>query len=104
MPRKETPDAVTASVRVAATRSFASAMADPSAPDKAPVSAVPAMVTMSAWGSAWNRVTSEAVLKAGGHSAGLSKHLPGEVLHDIEYFDTSPMAQFAVRRDSTSAA
>lgn len=45
----------------------------------------------------WNKVTGEAILKAGGHSAWLRKHLPGEVLHDIEYFDTSPMAQFAVR-------
>lgn len=45
----------------------------------------------------WNKVTSEAILKSGGHSAWLGKHLPGEVLHDIEYFDTSPMAQFAVR-------
>lgn len=45
----------------------------------------------------WNKLTSEAILKAGGHSAWLSKHLPGEVLHDIEYMDTSPMAQFAVR-------
>jgi hypothetical protein len=45
----------------------------------------------------WNKITSEAVLRAGGHSAWLAKNLPGEVLHDIEYFDTSPMAQFAVR-------
>jgi len=46
----------------------------------------------------WNKDTSEAVLRAGGHSEWLAKHLPGEVLHDIEYFDTSPMAQFAVRK------
>lgn len=46
----------------------------------------------------WNKETSMAILKAGGHSAWLRKHLPGEVLHDVEYFDTSPMAQFAVRR------
>lgn len=46
----------------------------------------------------WNKLTSEAILKAGGHSAWLAKHLPGEVLHDIEYFDTSPMVQFAVRK------
>jgi hypothetical protein len=45
----------------------------------------------------WNKITGEAILKAGGHSAWLAKSLPGEVLHDIEYFDTSPMAQFAVR-------
>jgi hypothetical protein len=50
----------------------------------------------------WNKVTSEAILRAGGHSAWLAKHLPGEVLHDIEYTDTSPMAQFAVRRVHTT--
>lgn len=47
----------------------------------------------------WNKATSEAILKCGGHSQWLSKHLPGEVLHDIEYMDTSPMAQFAVRKE-----
>lgn len=46
----------------------------------------------------WNKLTSEAILRSGGHSAWLAKYLPGEVLHDIEYCDTSPMAQFAVRR------
>ena len=46
----------------------------------------------------YNRETSNAVERAGGHSAWLRKYLPGEVLHDIEYFDTSPMAQFAVRK------
>lgn len=51
----------------------------------------------------WNKLTSEAVLRAGGHSAWLAKHLPGEVLHDIEYFDTSPMAQFAVRKATEAA-
>lgn len=49
----------------------------------------------------WNKDTSEAVLRAGGHSAWLAKYLPGEVLHDIEYFDTSPMAQFAVRKSAS---
>jgi hypothetical protein len=46
----------------------------------------------------WNRDAVGAIDRAGGHSAWLRKHLPGEVLHDIEYTDTSPMAQFAVRR------
>lgn len=46
----------------------------------------------------WNRETSDAIVRAGGHSSWLTKHLPGEVLHDVEYFDTSPMAQFAVRK------
>lgn len=51
----------------------------------------------------WNRETSNAIDRAGGHSEWLRKHLPGEVLHDLEYFDTSPMAQFAVRHDDRSA-
>lgn len=46
----------------------------------------------------YNKATSLAVERAGGHSEWLRKHLPGEVLHDIEYFDTSPMAQFAIRK------
>ena len=45
----------------------------------------------------WNEKTSNAVRRAGGHSEWLRENLPGEVLHDIEYNDTSPMAQFAVR-------
>ena len=49
----------------------------------------------------WNRETGVAIERAGGHSEWLRKYLPGEVLHDIEYFDTSPMAQFAVRKEST---
>ncbi len=46
----------------------------------------------------YNRDTSAAIERAGGHSAWVRKHLGGEVLHDIEYFDTSPMAQIAVRK------
>ena len=46
----------------------------------------------------YNKDTAASILRAGGHSEWLRKHLPGEVLHDIEYFDTSPMAQFAVRK------
>lgn len=45
----------------------------------------------------YNSETGEAILRAGGHANWLSKNLPGEVVHSIEYFDTSPMAQFAVR-------
>lgn len=44
----------------------------------------------------WNRDTSNAIERSGGHSQWLRKYLEGDVLHDIEYFDTSPMAQFAV--------
>jgi hypothetical protein len=45
----------------------------------------------------WNSETSDAIDRAGGHSEWLRDHLPGEVLHDIEYLDTAPMSQFAVR-------
>jgi hypothetical protein len=45
----------------------------------------------------WRDDTSQAIAKAGDHSLWLRQHLPGEILHDIEYFDTVPMAQFAVR-------
>ncbi len=48
----------------------------------------------------WNRETSFAVERAGGHSEWLRNNLDGEVLHDLEYFDTSPMAQFAVRKEA----
>jgi hypothetical protein len=46
----------------------------------------------------FNETTTRAVKKAGGHSQWLREHLAGEVLHDIEYFNTSSMAQFAVRK------
>ena len=45
----------------------------------------------------WDRKTVAAISQAGGYSEWLRKHLPGRVLHDIEYLDTSPMSQFAVR-------
>jgi hypothetical protein len=45
----------------------------------------------------WPAVTAEAIARAGDHSAWLKKNLHGEVLHDIDYFDSSPIAQFAVR-------
>jgi hypothetical protein len=48
----------------------------------------------------YNRETSNAVERAGGHSEWVRKHLPGDVLHDLEYFDTSPMAQIAVRKSA----
>lgn len=46
----------------------------------------------------YNRETSDAIDRAGGHSEWMRKHLPGDVLHDIEYFDTSPMSQIAIRK------
>jgi hypothetical protein len=51
----------------------------------------------------WNKDTSVAILRAGGHSEWLRKNLEGEVLQDIEYFDTSPMTQFAVRKEVSDA-
>ena len=42
--------------------------------------------------------TSRAIQKAGGYSEWMQANLPGEVLHYLEYFDTSPMAQFAVKK------
>jgi len=47
----------------------------------------------------WDRDTSAAIERAGGHSQWLRKYLPGEVLHDLDYQDTaSPMTQLAIRR------
>lgn len=46
----------------------------------------------------WNEETSRAIARAGDHSTWLRRHLPGAILHDLEYFDTSPMAQFAVHK------
>ena len=46
----------------------------------------------------WNEKTSKAIARAGGHRQWLRNHLDGEVLHDIEYQDTSPMAQIAIRK------
>lgn len=46
----------------------------------------------------WDRETVVAIKRAGGHSEWLHKHLPGSILHDMEYNDAAPMAQFAVRK------
>jgi len=59
---------------------------------------VRSVLIITALKARWNKDTSEKILKTGGHSAWLAKHLPGDVLHDVEYFDTSPMAQFAVHK------
>lgn len=56
------------------------------------------VLVVTALKARWNKLTSEAIARSGGHSEWLRRHLPGEVLHDIDYFDTSPMTQFAVRR------
>lgn len=44
----------------------------------------------------YNKATSQAIQSAGGYFEWLRKHLTGNVLHEHEYFDTSPMAQFAI--------
>jgi len=46
----------------------------------------------------WNMATVNAIDNAGGYFEWLQQHLDGDVLHNIEYMDTSPMAQFAVAR------
>lgn len=56
------------------------------------------VLVVTALKARWNRDTNAAILRAGGHSAWLRQHLAGDVLHDIEYMDTSPMIQFAVRK------
>lgn len=66
-------------------------------------SSVRGVLIVTALKARWNRDTSDAITRCGGHSEWLQKHLPGEVLHDIEYFDTSPMAQFAVRHNYPAA-
>ena len=55
-------------------------------------------LVVTALKSRFNQTTTNAIARAGGHSEWLRKHLDGEVLHDFEYFDTSSMAQFAVKK------
>lgn len=55
------------------------------------------ILIVTALKSRWNRRTTVEIAKFGSHSAWLKHHLCGDVLHDIEYSDKSPMAQFAVR-------
>ena len=46
----------------------------------------------------WNHATGRAVKEAGSYSVWLFDNLPGQLVHNIEYYDTSPMSQFAVRK------
>jgi len=48
----------------------------------------------------WNQATNQAIHQAGGYSNWLRNTFDGELLHDLEYFDTSPMVQFAVQKRS----
>jgi hypothetical protein len=45
----------------------------------------------------WPLDTGIAIDYAGGHSQWLKQNLNGELLHDFEYLDTTPMIQFAIR-------
>lgn len=56
------------------------------------------VLVVTALKARWNRATSDAITRAGGHSAWLRRHLPGDVLHDVEYADAAPMAQLAVQK------
>lgn len=46
----------------------------------------------------YTKETSAAIDRAGGHSEWVRSRLPGRVVHDIEYFDTCPMAQIAISK------
>jgi hypothetical protein len=59
------------------------------------------ILVITALQARWDKNTSENIDGAGGYFPWLRQQLPGEVLHEIEYFDTSPMAQFAVRKTET---
>lgn len=59
---------------------------------------ITSMLIVTALRARFNKATVQAISRAGGHSEWVRKHIHGEVLHDIEYFDTVPMAQLAFRR------
>jgi len=44
----------------------------------------------------WSRSVSRTIESHGGYFGWIKSSLPGRVLHEHEYFDSSPMAQFAV--------
>jgi hypothetical protein len=57
------------------------------------------ILVITALKARWNRDTSDEILRRGGHSEWLKKHLEGEVLHDFDYQDgASPMTQFAIKK------
>lgn len=56
------------------------------------------ILVITALKARWNKETSRAIEKAGGHSQWVRRNLEGDILHDLEYFDTSPMAQIAFRK------
>ena len=56
------------------------------------------ILILTALKARWDAPTMNAINKAGGHNAWVREHINGEILHDIEYMDTSPMAQLAIRK------
>jgi hypothetical protein len=55
------------------------------------------ILIVTAMGARWDERTVAAIEAANGYWPWLFHHLPGEILHAIEYYDTVPMLQFAVR-------
>lgn len=47
----------------------------------------------------WNRETSDTIARHGGPMDWMRRRLPGVELHALDYNDTSPMIQFAVRKE-----
>jgi hypothetical protein len=56
------------------------------------------ILVVTALKARWDSQTSRAITEAGGYTPWLQHHLPGTALHSIEYNDTSPMVQFAIRK------
>lgn len=46
----------------------------------------------------WNKETSRAIDRHGSCAEWIKARLPGEVLHEMEYFDSSPMVQVAISK------
>jgi hypothetical protein len=59
---------------------------------------VSGVLIVTALKARWHKDDSEAIKKAGGHTEWVRRYLDGEVLHDLEYCDTAPMVQVALRK------
>src|SRR5262249_42533071 len=55
------------------------------------------VLIVTALNGRFDRGAMDAMMSAGGYSEWLRRNLEGDVLHDLEYFDTSPMIQLAIR-------
>lgn len=62
-------------------------------------SSVRRVLIVTALKARYRKDVAEAIVRAGGYWQWLRAALPGTVMHEHEYFDTSPMAQFAVCHD-----